>query len=126
MSRIGKQPIPVPDSVTVEIKRGSVSVKGPHGELSERIDPAMTVEMNDSVITVTRPTDSGHHRALHGLARSLIYNMVTNCANGYQKELAIQGVGYRAALKGKSIELSVGYSHTVLIDPPAGVEIEIP
>ena len=126
MSRIGKQPIPVPDSVTVTLQPGLVQVKGPKGELEQKFDEAITIEQNDNVLTVQRPSDSKDHRAKHGLVRALVSNMVENCANGYQKELEIQGVGYRAAMKGKNIELSVGYSHTVTIEPPDGVTIECP
>ncbi|MBJ7347113.1 MAG: 50S ribosomal protein L6 [Thermoleophilaceae bacterium] len=126
MSRIGNQPIPVPDSVTVEIVPGRVSVKGPHGELFENHTKDIKVELTDGEVVLTRPSDLPEHKAQHGLVRSLVNNMVVNCANGYQKELEIQGVGYRAALKGKAIELSVGFSHTVTIEPPAGVEIIVP
>ncbi|MBI5310273.1 MAG: 50S ribosomal protein L6 [Actinobacteria bacterium] len=126
MSRIGKQPIVVPDSVTVTLQPGLVQVKGPKGELEQKFDEAITIEQADGVLTVKRPSDSKDHRAKHGLVRALVSNMVENCANGYQKELEIQGVGYRAAMKGKTIELSVGYSHTVLIEPPEGVTIECP
>jgi large subunit ribosomal protein L6 len=126
MSRIGKQPIPVPDSVSVTLEPGNVVVKGPKGELAQKFDSDITIEQRDGELIVSRPTDSGRHKALHGLVRSLVFNMVTNCANGYQKELAIQGVGYRAAMKGRDIELSVGYSHPVLISPPEGVTIEVP
>lgn len=126
MSRIGNQPIPVPSSVTVEIVPGRVSVKGPHGELFENHTKDIKVELTDGEVVLTRPSDLPEHKAQHGLVRSLVNNMVVNCANGYQKELEIQGVGYRAALKGKAIELSVGFSHTVTIEPPAGVEIIVP
>lgn len=126
MSRIGKQPIPVPGSVTVTLQPGLVQVKGPKGELEQKFDEAITIEQNDGVLTVQRPSDSKDHRAKHGLVRALVSNMVENCANGYQKELEIQGVGYRAAMKGKNIELSVGYSHTITIEPPDGVTIECP
>jgi large subunit ribosomal protein L6 len=126
MSRIGKQPIVVPGSVTVALRPGLVSVKGPKGELEQKHSEDITIEQVDGQLVVSRPSDSSEHKSLHGLVRALVSNMVENCANGYQKELAIQGVGYRAALKGKSIELSVGYSHTVVIEPPAGVTIEVP
>ncbi|MGB0890228.1 MAG: 50S ribosomal protein L6 [Solirubrobacterales bacterium] len=126
MSRIGVQPIAIPDGVTVSIESGNVSVKGPKGELEQKYDPAITIEENDGVLTVKRPSESKDHRSKHGLVRALLANMVNNCANGYSKELEIQGVGYRATMKGKNIELSVGYSHPVLIEPPAGVTIECP
>jgi large subunit ribosomal protein L6 len=126
MSRIGNQPIDVPDSVTVELKPGHAHVKGPKGELTQVFTTDITTELSDGVLVVKRPSDSKEHKSQHGLVRALLANMVNNCANGYEKRLEIQGVGYRAALKGKSIELSVGFSHTVVIDPPAGVEIEVP
>ncbi|MFY9264576.1 MAG: 50S ribosomal protein L6 [Solirubrobacterales bacterium] len=126
MSRIGNQPITVPGSVTVTIEPGLVSVKGPKGELSQTHTTDITIARQEDQLVITRPSDTKQHKSQHGLVRALVANMVNNCANGYQKELQIQGVGYRAALKGKSIELSVGYSHTVLIDPPDGVTIEVP
>ncbi len=126
MSRIGRKPIPVPDGVTVTIEPGTVSVKGPKGELSQRISRDMKVEQKDGVLTVERPTDRGPHRALHGLTRSLIANMVEGVTNGYERRLEIQGVGYRARLQGKTLELSVGYSHTVQIHAPEGIEFEVP
>jgi large subunit ribosomal protein L6 len=126
MSRIGKQPIPVPDGVTVEIKPGHVSVKGPKGDLEQDVSPEMKVEMADDAVTVQRPTDRGDHRALHGLTRSLIANMVQGVTDGYEKRLEIQGVGYRAQLRGKSLELALGFSHPVSVEAPEGVEFEVP
>ena len=126
MSRIGKQPIPVPDSVTVSIEPELVRVSGPRGELQERISRDLTVEQADGELIVKRPTDRGDHRALHGLTRSLIANMVEGVTQGFEKRLEIQGVGYRAALRGKDIELSVGYSHTVTVKAPEGIEFEVP
>jgi large subunit ribosomal protein L6 len=126
MSRIGKQPITVPAGVDVFIEPELVRVKGTRGELEERISRDMTVTQEDGVITVTRPTDRGEHRALHGLTRSLIYNMIEGVTNGYEKRLDIQGVGYRAILKGKDLELQVGYSHPVPIKAPDGIEFEVP
>jgi len=126
VSRIGKQPIPVPDGVSIEIAAERVSVKGPKGELSERIDREMTVEQDDGAIVVRRPSDRGEHRALHGLTRSLIYNMVAGVTEGFEKRLEIQGVGYRAQLKGKNLELALGFSHPVPIEAPTGVEFEVP
>jgi large subunit ribosomal protein L6 len=126
MSRIGKQPIPVPDGVDVEIEPGLVHVKGPKGELSERVSTAMTVERADGELRVTRPTDRGEHRALHGLTRTLIANMVTGVTEGYEKRLEIQGVGYRAALRGSDLELQVGYSHPVQVPAPPGIDFEVP
>jgi large subunit ribosomal protein L6 len=126
MSRIGGMPIEIPEGVAVELERGSVTVKGPKGELSQAFDPAILVEQNEGSLIVTRPSDSKEHKSRHGLVRALVANMVVNCANGYSKELEIQGVGYRAAMKGKKIELSVGFSHPVTIEPPEGVTIETP
>jgi large subunit ribosomal protein L6 len=126
MSRIGKQPIPVPSGVDVTIEPELVRVKGPKGELQQRISREMKVEQDNGTLLVTRPTDRGEHRALHGLTRSLIFNMVHGVTEGYEKRLQIQGVGYRAALKGRDIELSVGYSHPVQIPAPQGIEFEVP
>jgi large subunit ribosomal protein L6 len=126
MSRIGRKPIEIPDGVTVEIKPALVSVKGPKGELSQRVSTDMTVEQTDGTVTVSRPTDRGEHRALHGLTRSLVANMVQGVTQGYERRLEIQGVGYRARLQGKALELSVGYSHPVLVPAPDGIEFEVP
>jgi large subunit ribosomal protein L6 len=126
MSRIGKQPIPVPDGVTVDVKPGRVAVKGPKGELAQDISAEMKVSQDDGVLTVERPTDRGEHRALHGLTRSLIANMVEGVTDGYEKRLEIQGVGYRARLQGKSLELALGYSHPVSLTAPEGIEFEVP
>jgi large subunit ribosomal protein L6 len=126
MSRIGKQPIAVPDGVSVEIAPELVSVKGPKGELSERVDRDMAVTQEDGTVTVARPSDRGEHRALHGLTRTLISNMVVGVTEGYEKRLEIQGVGYRAQLKGKNLELALGYSHPVAIEAPENVEFEVP
>jgi len=126
MSRIGRKPITVPAGVTVTIEPEEVTVKGPKGELSERIARDIDVVQDGDTITVTRPTDRGDHRALHGLTRTLVANMVEGVTNGYEKRLEIQGVGYRAQLKGKNLELAVGYSHPVPIDAPEGIEFEVP
>jgi large subunit ribosomal protein L6 len=126
MSRIGRKPIPVPDSVTVELAPGSVAVKGPKGELSQTLSSDMKVEQADGTVTVERPTNRGEHRALHGLTRSLIANMVEGVTEGFEKRLEIQGVGYRAQLKGKSLEMALGFSHPVSIEPPDGIEFEVP
>jgi large subunit ribosomal protein L6 len=126
MSRIGKQPITLPDGVSVEIAPGSVSVKGPKGELSQQLPREMKVEQADGTVTVERPTDRGDHRALHGLTRSLIANMVEGVTDGFEKRLEIQGVGYRAQLKGKNLELALGYSHPVQLDAPEGIDFEVP
>jgi large subunit ribosomal protein L6 len=126
MSRIGKKPIEIPEGVTVDVKPGRVSVKGPKGELAQAVSPAMRIEQSNRTLTVDRPTDRGEHRALHGLTRSLIANMVEGVTRGFVKRLEIQGVGYRARLKGKQLELLVGYSHPVSVTPPDGIEFEVP
>jgi large subunit ribosomal protein L6 len=126
MSRIGRKPIEVPAGVTIAIEPESVRVNGPKGELVERIHRDITVEQNENVLTVSRPTDRGEHRAMHGLYRSLVANMVIGVTDGYQKTLEIQGVGYRAALKGRDLELALGYSHPVSIKAPDGIDFEVP
>jgi large subunit ribosomal protein L6 len=126
VSRIGKQPISVPEGVTVAIEPGVVRVNGPKGELSERIPRDITVEQEESTLLVKRPTDRGEHRALHGLTRSLVANMVEGVTNGYVKTLEIQGVGYRAQARGRDLELALGYSHPVSIKAPEGIDFEVP
>ncbi len=126
MSRIGKQPIPVPEGVIVSIETGLVRVNGPKGELAERVSGDLKVEQEDGTVVVSRPSDRGEHRALHGLTRSLINNMVLGVTEGFEKRLEIQGVGYRAQLKGKNLELALGYSHPVPIEAPDGIEFEVP
>jgi large subunit ribosomal protein L6 len=126
MSRIGRQPITVPAGVQIAIEPGLVTVNGPKGELSERVSRDMTVTQDGDTITVTRPTDRGPHRELHGLTRTLIANMVTGVTDGFEKKLEIQGVGYRAALRGRDLELALGYSHPVEIKAPDGIEFEVP
>ena len=126
MSRIGKKPIPVPTSVTVSIEPDLVRVNGPKGELTERIPRDITVAQEGEELVVKRPTDRGEHRALHGLTRSLVANMVEGVTAGYTKTLEIQGVGYRAALKGRDLELALGYSHPVTVEAPEGIEFEVP
>ena len=121
MSRIGKQPIPIPDGVEVSIGADRVAVKGPKGELSERIPRDIEVVQEDGRLLVKRPTDRGEHRALHGLTRSLVANMVTGVTDGYAKTLEIQGVGYRAQKKGSDLELALGFSHPVPIRAPEGI-----
>ena len=126
MSRIGKQPIPVPSGVTISIETGLVRVNGPKGELSERIPRDITVAQEGEEILVQRPTDRGEHRALHGLTRSLVANMVIGVTDGYAKTLEIQGVGYRAQKKGSDLELALGFSHPVPVRAPEGIEFEVP
>jgi large subunit ribosomal protein L6 len=126
MSRIGRKPIEIPDGVEVDVKPGAVSVKGPKGELNQGFNRDMKVAVDDGALTVTRPTDRGEHRALHGLTRSLIANMVEGVTEGFERRLEIQGVGYRANLRGKNLEMSLGYSHPVSIEAPEGIEFEVP
>jgi large subunit ribosomal protein L6 len=126
MSRIGKQPIPVPSGVEISIEPEIVRVTGPRGSLEERKPREIEVAKNDEEVVVTRPTDRGEHRALHGLTRSLIANMVTGVTQGFEKRLEIQGVGYRALARGKDLELQVGFSHPVPIAAPDGIEFEVP
>jgi large subunit ribosomal protein L6 len=126
MSRIGRKPIPVPAGVSISIEPELVRVNGPKGELTERIHRDITVEQAEGELLVKRPTDRGEHRALHGLTRSLVANMVEGVTAGYTKTLEIQGVGYRAALKGRDLELALGYSHPVSIKAPDGIEFEVP
>ncbi len=126
MSRIGRKPIAVPESVTVELAPGRVAVKGPKGELEQGLAAEMKVEQADGTVTVDRPTNRGEHRALHGLTRSLIANMIEGVVDGFEKRLEIQGVGYRAQLKGRSLELALGFSHPVSVEPPEGIEFEVP
>jgi large subunit ribosomal protein L6 len=126
MSRIGKKPIPVPTGVTISIEPELVQVNGPRGTLSERVPRDITVAQDGETIVVSRPTDRGEHRALHGLTRSLVANMVEGVTSGFQKTLEIQGVGYRAALKGRDLELALGYSHPVSVKAPDGIEFEVP
>jgi large subunit ribosomal protein L6 len=126
MSRIGGRPIEIPDGVTVEIGAGVVSVKGPKGELSQSVSPSMRIEQSNGTLTVERPSDRGEHRALHGLTRTLVANMVEGVTNGFEKRLEIQGIGYRARLQGKALEMTLGYSHPVSISPPDGIEFEVP
>ena len=126
MSRIGKRPIELPTGVSVSIDPGRVGVTGPLGSLQQQIPVRMQIAQEDGIVTVTRPTERGEDRALHGLTRTLIANMVEGVTKGFEKRLEIQGVGYRAALKGTDLELNVGYSHTVLIRPRTGVTFEVP
>jgi len=126
VSRIGKQPIAVPDGVEIAVEPELVKVKGPKGELAERVARDMEVREDDGQILVNRPTDRGEHRALHGLTRSLIANMVEGVTNGFEKRLEIQGVGYRAQLQGRKLVLSLGYSHPVEVEAPEGIDFEVP
>jgi large subunit ribosomal protein L6 len=126
MSRIGKRPIPIPSGVTIAIDPERVTVNGPKGELSERINREIKVEHQGEELIVSRPTDRGEHRALHGLTRTLVANMVEGVTDGFEKRLEIQGVGYRAQLRGRDLELALGYSHPVSVKAPDGIEFEVP
>jgi large subunit ribosomal protein L6 len=126
MSRIGRKPIEVPSTVAIAISPGRVQVNGPLGELSQVVPTRMQISHEEGVVTVTRPTERGEDRALHGLTRTLIANMVEGVTQGFEKHLEIQGVGYRAQLKGTDLELAVGFSHTVTIAPRAGITFEVP
>jgi large subunit ribosomal protein L6 len=126
MSRIGKRPIELPSGVNVAISPGRVQVNGPLGELSQEVPARMKIEQEDGQIVVARPTERGEDRALHGLTRTLVANMVEGVTKGFEKRLEIQGVGYRATLQGTNLELNVGYSHPVRITPRAGISFEVP
>ena len=126
MSRIEKQPIEIPGGVTVEVQGTRVAVKGPKGALHQDVNPDMKITVSDGIVLVERPTDQRHHRALHGLTRTLIANMVEGVVKGYAKTLEIVGVGYRAALKGKDLEMALGFSHSVPFPAPEGIAFEVP
>jgi large subunit ribosomal protein L6 len=126
MSRIGKRPIEVPAGVTVQVEPGRVAVTGPLGSLQQQVPQRMQIAQEDGSVVVTRPTERGEDRALHGLTRTLIANMVEGVTKGFEKRLEIQGVGYRAALKGNDLELQVGYSHPVTVKPRTGITFEVP
>lgn len=126
MSRIGKQPIAIPAGVEVKLDANVITVKGAKGTLTRELHPDMKVTVNGAEIIVERPSEDKLHRSLHGLTRTLIANMIEGVTNGYKKELAISGVGYRAALKGKNLEMNLGYSHLVTVEPTEGITIEVP
>jgi large subunit ribosomal protein L6 len=126
MSRIGRQPIVLPDSVSVALAPGRVQVNGPLGELVQAVPARMKLEQKDGEIVVERPTERGEDRALHGLTRTLIANMVEGVTKGFEKRLEIQGVGYRATMRGQALELAVGFSHPVVKEAPAGISFEVP
>ncbi|MDP9433033.1 MAG: 50S ribosomal protein L6 [Actinomycetota bacterium] len=125
MSRIGRLPIPVPSGVEVAIADQTVTVKGPKGTLSHTVATPITVQQNDGALQVSRPNDEGRNRALHGLSRTLVANMVTGVTEGYSKTLEIVGVGYRVQPRGSSLEFALGFSHPVIIDPPEGITFEV-
>ncbi len=124
MSRIGKAPIAIPAGVTVSIKDDVVTVKGPKGELSQKVNPELGIKIEDGQVVISRPTDNREHRAQHGLYRALINNMVVGVSTGYRKEMELVGVGYRAAATGQVLELSLGFSHAIYIKLPAEVKVE--
>jgi large subunit ribosomal protein L6 len=126
MSRIGNSPIPVPGGVDIKVDGSSVTIKGPKGTLTQTFSEKLKVAVDDDVMTVSRTDEDSETRALHGLIRSLLLNMVVGVSEGYKKELQTVGVGYRASLKGKTLELLVGFSHPVTMDTPEGIEIEVP
>lgn len=127
MSRIGRAPIAIPAKVNIELKdNNTVVVKGPKGELTRTLHPEMQIKVEDGHITVARPSDDKEHRSLHGLTRSLINNMVHGVTEGYRKGLEITGVGYRAVVQGKNLQLSLGFSHQIIVEPPAGITLEAP
>jgi large subunit ribosomal protein L6 len=126
LSRIGKLPVKIPQGVEVKLNNNVITVKGPKGTISRELHKSMSVKQQDSEIIVERPNDIKENRALHGLTRSLIFNMVNGVVNGYEKKLSLEGVGYKAAMQGKKLVLTVGYSHPVEIDPPSGIEFEVP
>jgi len=125
MSRIGKQPITLPTGVEVRIDGADVTVKGPKGELSQRIDPDLAIEQQDGQLVLTRPTEQSRHRAMHGLYRTLVANMVTGVSQGFSKTLEMQGVGYRAQMQGTNLVLNIGFSHPVEVPPPANIDFEV-
>jgi large subunit ribosomal protein L6 len=126
MSRIGKQPITLPEKVSVKIDRSSVIVDGPKGQLSQDFNPEMTIRQDNGSLIVERPSDLRHHRALHGLTRSLLANMVLGVSEGYRKTLQIQGVGYQATLQGNNLLLRLGHSHEIVVEPPADITFDVP
>lgn len=126
MSRIGKQPITLPNKVEVKIDKNTVTVKGPKGQLSETFNPDITISLDDGVLNIERPSDLRHHKALHGLTRALISNMVLGVSEGFRKTLRIEGVGYQASVQGKNLSLKLGHSHDVVIEPPENVSFDVP
>jgi large subunit ribosomal protein L6 len=126
MSRIGKQPVPVPNGVTVKVDGHTIAVKGPKGELSRKLHPDLSVAYADNQVTVSRPSDEEHHKALHGLSRTLIANMIEGVTKGYQKQLEITGVGYKAEVKPYGLQLSLGFSHVIEVKAPPGIKISAP
>ena len=126
MSRVGQQPVQLPNKVTATIDRNSVTIAGPKGELSQDFSPELTIRQENGSIVVERPTDLRHHKALHGLTRALVSNMVIGVSEGFRKTLEIQGVGYQATMQGKNLQLRLGHSHDVIVEPPADITFEVP
>lgn len=126
MSRIGKKPVPLPANVQVQIERSSVQVTGPKGKLARDFSPDMSIRRENGALVVERPSDQRHHRALHGLTRALLANMIRGVSEGFRKTLQIQGVGYQAALRGKDLQLRLGHSHEIVVKPPPDVSFDIP
>lgn len=126
MSRIGKQPVTLPAKVEVKINKNTVTVKGPKGELTETFSPDITIKMDGSDVVIERPSDLRHHKALHGLTRALLSNMVTGVSEGFRKTLRIEGVGYQASLQGKNLQLRLGHSHEVVVEPPENITFDVP
>ncbi|MCY3575465.1 MAG: 50S ribosomal protein L6 [Chloroflexi bacterium] len=126
MSRVGKQPVVLPDKVTASINRNSVTISGPKGQLSRNFNPDMAIRQENGSIVVDRPSDQRHHKALHGLTRALLANMVEGVSKGYRKTLQIQGVGYQASLQGSNLQLRLGHSHPVIVEPPANIKFDVP
>lgn len=126
MSRIGKKPIEIPAGVDVKVAGNKVTVKGPKGELTKEFDKDMEIKLEEGVLTVSRPSESKKHKALHGLTRTLIFNMIEGVTNGYKKELEIVGTGYRAAKNGNKLSLVLGFSHPLELEDPAGIKVEVP
>ncbi len=126
MSRIGKQPVALPDKVAVKIDRNTVTVSGPKGELTRDFSPELAIRQENGAIIVERPTNLRHHKALHGLTRALLANMVEGVSQGFRKTLQIQGVGYQAILQGKNLQLRLGHSHEVIVEPPANIVFDVP
>jgi large subunit ribosomal protein L6 len=126
MSRIGRRTFEIPSGVEVSAAPGLISVTGPRGSLTQVISPEITVSTEGGTVSVTRPTDRSDHRALHGLTQALVANMVEGVTKGFEKRLEIQGVGYRATARGRNVEFALGYSHSILVEPPTGIELEVP